>query len=209
MVVARPARANPFGYREHDGFYARFSWGAASLQIRRVTERSDGSTSVAYAGDGSRVGGASLVTDLSIGGTPWRGVVLCGTLLGNGLPATEIKVASGSRIDLGTPLVFAMLGPSIDVFPDRFRGFHVGGGIGLSTSTAGVKDPIFSTIGGLGPGATITFGYDLWIDDDWSLGLQARGIVAYITGQQESNEAIGRERDTVSSASVALTLLYH
>jgi hypothetical protein len=209
VAGARAARANPFGFREHDGFYLRMSAGAASLQIRRATERSDGSVSVAYAGNGSRLGGASLFTELSVGGTPWHGFVLCGTLLGNGLPITELKVASGSRIDLGTPLVFAMLGPSIDVYPDRFRGFHAGGGVGLATSTAGVKDPIFSTIGGFGPGITLTFGYDFWIGDDWSLGLAARGVVAYISGQQESNTVVGRERDTASTGSIALTVLYH
>jgi hypothetical protein len=102
-----------------------------------------------------------------------------------------------------------MLGPTVDVFPDPFRGFHVGGGIGLATSTAGVEDPIFSTIGGLGAGLTLTLGYDVWTGDDWSVGLAARGIVALIEGQKQANEAVAREHDTISSASIAATLLYH
>jgi hypothetical protein len=203
------ARANPFGYHEHDGFYLRLSIGTASLDVRRQTDRTGATGSVAFSGDGSRILGPSIFTELSVGGTPARGLVLAATLLGNGLPATELKVASGSRIDLGTPLVFVMLGPTIDVFPDPNRGFHVGGGIGLATSTAGVDDPIFSTIGGLGVGMTLSIGYDFWTGDDWSVGFAARGIVARIEGQQEASQTVGRETDTIASASLALTLLYH
>ena len=206
-LLCIPAGANPFGYHEHDGFYLRMSAGGASLDVQRQTAGASGS--VAFAGDGSRIQGASLFTELSVGGTPLRGFVVAATLLGNGLPATELRVASGSRIDLGTPLVFAMVGPTVDVFPDPFRGFHVGGGIGLATSTAGVEDPIFSTIGGLGAGLTLTLGYDVWTGDDWSVGLAARGIVALIEGQKQANEAVAREHDTISSASIAATLLYH
>jgi hypothetical protein len=204
-----PARANPFGYHEHDGFYLRGSLGAASLDVRRETDRTGATGSVAFAGDGSRILGTSIFTELSVGGTPARGLVLAATLLGNGLPATELKVASGSRIDLGTPLVFLMLGPTVDVFPDPSRGFHVGGGIGLATSTAGVDDPIFSTIGGLGVGMTTSLGYDFWTGDDWSIGLAVRGVVARIEGQTEANKSVGRETDTIASASLAATLLYH
>ncbi|HEX3593909.1 MAG TPA: hypothetical protein VHU80_02375 [Polyangiaceae bacterium] len=209
VAFATNARANPFGYHQHDGFYLRMSGGLASLDVRRSTEVGGAGGSVAFAGDGSRVVGASLFTELSVGGTPVRHVVIAGTLLGNGLPATELKLASGSRIDLGTPLVFAMLGPSIDVFPDEYRGFHAGGGIGVATTTAGVKDPIFSAIGGLGVGVTLALGYDFWTGDDWSVGFVARGIVARIEGEQESNATVGREQDVVSSASLAVSILYH
>jgi len=207
--VAVNASANPFGYREHDGFYLRVSGGIASLDIRRETETGGASGSVAFAGDGSRVVGPSLFTEISVGGTPARHFVIAGTLLGNGLPATELKVASGSRIDLGTPLVFAMLGPSVDFFPQIQGGFHAGGGIGIATSTAGVKDPIFSTIGGLGYGGTLALGYDFWTGDDWSVGVVARGIVARIEGEQTSSQSVAREQDVVSSASLAVSLLYH
>jgi hypothetical protein len=209
VSFAASARANPFGYHEHDGFYLRFSGGFASLDVRRSTESGGAGGSVAFAGDGSRIFGASLFTELSVGGTPLRHIVIAATLLGNGLPATELKLASGSRIDLGTPLVFAMLGPSIDVFPDEYGGFHAGGGIGIATSTAGVQDPIFSTIGGLGVGATITLGYDFWVGDDWAVGVAARGIAARIEGEQETSQTVGREQDIVTSASLAVSLLYH
>jgi hypothetical protein len=210
-LVSMPAiaSANPFGYHEHDGFYLRFSGGLASLDIRRETQAGGASGSVAFAGDGSRLVGPSLFTELSIGGTPARHFVIAGTLLGNGLPATELKVASGSRIDLGTPLVFAMLGPSVDFFPLVYGGFHAGGGIGIATSTAGVKDPKFSTIGGLGYGGTLALGYDFWTGDDWSVGFVARGIVARIEGEQLSSQNVAREQDVVSSASLALSFLYH
>lgn len=208
VAFGASGHANPFGYHEHDGFYLRVTAGLASLDIRRETQGGS-SESVAFAGDGSRIVGPSVFNELSVGGTPLRHVVFAGTLLGTGLPATELKVASGSRIDLGTPLVFAMLGPSIDVFPDAYGGFHAGGGIGIATSTAGVKDPIFSTIGGLGVGMTLSLGYDFWTSDDWSVGFAARGIVARIEGEQQSSQAVAREQDIVTSASLAVSLLYH
>ena len=34
-------------------------------------------------------------------------------------------------------------------------------------------------------------------------------IVARIEGQKEASETVGHERDTVSSASISVTLLYH
>jgi hypothetical protein len=207
-LLCATARANPFGYHEHDGFYLRVSVGGASLDVQRHTD-TGASGSVAFAGDGSRIQGASLFTELSAGATPLRGFVVAATLLFNGVPATELRMASGSRIDLGTPLVFAMLGPTVDVFPDPARGFHVGGGIGLATSTAGVEDPVFSTIGGLGAGLTLALGYDVWTGDDWSVGLAARGIVARIDGQDEAEKGVGHEHDVISSASIAMTLLYH
>lgn len=208
VAIAPNASANPFGYQEHDGFYLRFSGGIASLDVHRETQ-SAGSGSVAFAGAGSRLVGPSLFTELSVGGTPARHFVIAGTLLGNGLPATELKVASGSRLDLGTPLVFAMLGPSVDYFPMVHGGFHAGGGVGVATSTAGVKDPIFSTIGGLGYGGTLALGYDFWTGDDWSIGFVARGVVARVEGEQLSSKNVAREEDVISSASLALSFLYH
>jgi hypothetical protein len=41
------------------------------------------------------------------------------------------------------------------------------------------------------------------------VGLVARAIVARIGGQDESSGAVGREHDTITSGSIAATLLYH
>jgi hypothetical protein len=81
--------------------------------------------------------------------------------------------------------------------------------VGLATSTAGIRDPIFNTIGGLGVGLTAALGYDLWIGDDWAVGLVGQGVVGWIRGEQRAGQSVGQERDTVTSASIAATLLYH
>jgi hypothetical protein len=209
LGLPSPAHANPFGYREHDGFYLRVSAGIAALHVERSTAQEGSLLSLAYAGEGSSVGGGSLFSEVSIGGTPLPGVVFAGTLLADGLPATDIRTASGARVALGSALVFTMLGPTVDFFPDRARGFHVGGGAGFATSTAGVSDPVFNTIGGLGFGLTASVGYDLWVADDWSVGVLGRGMLARIQGEEQSGQAVGREHDTVSSASLAVSLLYH
>jgi hypothetical protein len=204
------ARANPFGYHEHDGLYLRLSGGVASLAVDRSTEREGGASSSAYAGDSSTIGGASIFAELSIGGTPFRNVVVAGTLLGNNLPAAWLDLASGSRLVLGSPLWFAFLGPTVDVFPVRSGGFHIGAGAGWAVATAGVQqDQLFDTIGGGGVGVTLSTGYDAWVSDDWSLGVIARAVVARIRGEEQSASAVAREYDTVSSFSLAGTALFH
>jgi hypothetical protein len=204
------ARANPFGYHEHDRFYLRLSGGVASLAVDRSTEKEGTASSSAYAGDSSTIGGASIFAELSIGGTPFRNVVIAGTLLGNNLPAAWLDLASGSRLVLGSPLWFAFLGPTVDVFPVRSGGFHVGAGAGWAVATAGVQqDQLFDTIGGGGVGVTLSTGYDAWVSDDWSLGVIARAVVAQIRGEEQSAAAVAREHDTVSSFSLAATALFH
>lgn len=210
LLVACPdARANPFGYHEHDGFYLRMSAGLGTLHVARSTDQAGASDGIAFTGSTSTVGGASIFTELSVGGTPFRHIVIAGTFLGDNLPAAEVELASGSRFDLGSALTFAMLAPTIDVFPNTSGGFHAGGGVGWAVATASISDPIFDTIGGGGLGATLHVGYDFWIGDDWSFGAMARGVVARIQGEQSTAGTTGHEHDTVSTLSIALSFLYH
>jgi hypothetical protein len=210
ISIPERAFANPFGYHEHDGFYLRMSGGAASLFVDRSTERDGAQGSLAYSGDSSSVGGASIFAELSIGGTAFQHVVVAGTLLGTNLPAAGLELASGSRLNLGTPLWFAFIGPTLDVFPSHTGGLHFGAGAGWAVATAGVQqDRLFDTIGGGGIGATVSFGYDAWVGDDWSVGVVARGVLARIRGEQQSSAVVGRELDTVSSMSLAASALFH
>lgn len=210
MTGAARASANPFGYREHDRFYLRVSGGVASLGVARSTEGEGAQTSSAYGGDSSTIDGASIFAELSIGGTPFRNVVIAGTILGNNLPAAWLNLASGSRLALGSPLWFAFVGPTVDIFPVPSGGFHIGAGAGWAVATAGVQqDQLFNTVGGGGVGATLSTGYDAWVADDWSFGVIGRAVVARIRGEEQSASAVGREYDTVSSFSIALTALFH
>jgi hypothetical protein len=207
LLVANGAEANPFGYHEHDGFYFRFQSGVSLLDVERSTDRAGVTTSGAY-GKESRVTGPSVFTEVSVGGTLGHRLVIAGTLLGDNLPA-ELAVASGSHLDLGSPLTFAMIAPTVDYFPHRSGGFHFGGGIGWAAAIASINDPIFDTIGGGGVGLTLGGGYDAWVADDWSLGVGLRGIVARIRGEQQANGATGSERDTAISVSLAFSVLCH
>jgi hypothetical protein len=211
LLAACPdARANPFGYHEHDGFYLRLSAGLGTLHVARSTDQASVTDGIAFTGSSSTVGGASIFTELSVGGTPFKHIVIAGTLLGDNLPAAEVEVASGSRFDLGSALTFAMLAPTVDVFPNTSGGFHAGGGVGWAIATASISDPIFDTIGGGGLGATLHVGYDFWVGDDWSFGAMARGVVARIQGEQQSTAGTtGHEHDTVTTLSIALSFLYH
>jgi hypothetical protein len=98
----------------------------------------------------------------------------------------------------------------VDIFPARDGGFHIGAGAGWAAATAGVQqDRLFDTIGGGGAGVTLSTGYDVWVSDDWAIGLIGRAVVARIRGEEQAASAIGREYDTVSSFSLAATALFH
>ena len=70
------------------------------------------------------------------------------------------------------------VGPSIQYYPDPSLGFNVG--LALGVAVASLESGDWSNLVGLGIGISASLGYDLWEDDQWSLGLSVRvtrGIV--------------------------------
>jgi hypothetical protein len=209
------AGANPFGYHEHDGFYLRFGGGLSLIGVDRETDRSGSQGSLAFEGS-SEVGGVALNAEVSVGGTPLRKLVIAGTALLVTLPAADLKLGSGARLNLDSSLNFFLLAPTADVYLDPNRGFHFGGGLGFAVLHATVAaDPSgaapnqFSTFGGIGVGVTMHAGYDFWVGDDWCLGGQVRGVLARVNGDQSTANVSVSERDSVAAISLVFTALYH
>jgi hypothetical protein len=201
-----------FGGETHDGFYLRFSLGAGGLSMQREAEGTAGSELV-YSGDSSINGGVTT-GELSIGGTPGGGFAIAGTLLTYNLAEPTLENDSGGEAELGGPLQVLVLGASLDWFPNPNGGFHFGGTLGVGAAAAETPDGNpFDNIGGGGGALSLQLGYDWWIAEEWSLGVQGRFTVLGLKGEATANvggvEVTGEETSSVSALTIAITLLYH
>lgn len=180
-------------YHTHDGFYLRLSLGGAW-----------GSTSQSFAsGSGDTLSGAGGALDVMVGGTPARGLVLGGALLGNSLldPSYDVNgMSTASNANLG----FGMLAAFIDAFPNPHNGFHLGGGFGPALVRLGARSSSNST-STEGVGGTLWLGYDAWIAPQWSLGGMLRFAEARTSG---GTGALG-QTDVTRSIVILFTALYH
>jgi len=180
---------------EHDGFYLRLSAGGRASML---ATNAGASGSIAFGGrlENSR----SVVFTGSRSGARAPGFVLAATCSATASGYRASPRSGSPDIDLGTPLVFAMLGPTVDVFPDPFR-VSRGRGVGLATSTRRQRS-IFSTIGG---SRGLTSASVRLLDATIGrVGVAARGIVAWIDGRNErTRPSLGKH--TISSASIAAT----
>lgn len=209
LACGREAVANAFGYREHDGFYLRLGLGGAVLTMDRQTRRTGTAPAPAYEGDTSAITGALAFGEVSVGGTPARGLVVAGTWLGHSLPGATLELADGTGLELGGALSFTFVGPTADLFPDPRGGFHFGGGLGFAVAQAASPADPFGRLGGTGGAGTLSTGYGFWVADQWSLGASARFTVARLSGERSAEGVSVTERDTVAVLGLALSALYH
>jgi hypothetical protein len=207
-----PPDAVPVGAERHDGFYLRAALGPAALHMSRSTEGE--LYGVTEEGPDSKIAGVGGLFELSIGGTPAKGLVLAGTLLVQELAEPVLDFEDGSRIDLDGTLSFVVLGPTLDFYPDAHGGFHFGGTLGLAAAVAKAPDASpFDNIGGAGGALSLLAGYDWWIGDEWSLGVLGRLSAARVRGEATERvagvELEGTEDSNVSSAGISFSLLHH
>lgn len=195
----------------HDGFYMRFGSGLAGFDERLQSEDSD-----VYGGEiKSRTRGIGTVSELAIGGTISKGVVLGGGLYTFDLLASTLRLEDGSvdappaELDTGLRNL-VLLAPFVDIYPNPRRGFHVQGALGVAALTASVFGSSatdrskYSAIGG---GLMLGAGYEWWIADEWSLGVLGRAMVTVLTGEDESD--VRWIHIAATSPSFMFTLTYH
>jgi hypothetical protein len=202
----------PTGVERHDGFYLRAALGFAGINMERSTEGQIYTVS----GDwrDSSVSGVGGMSELSIGGTPAPGVVIAGTLLLHQIAKPSLKRDNAADTKLDSPLTFAVLGGTLDWYPNPHGGFHLGGTLGLGA--AGAKTPsgsAFDSIGGAGGAFSVAIGYDWWVGDEWSIGVLGRLSGARVHGESTERiggvEVTGEEDSNVSAAGVMFSVLYH
>jgi hypothetical protein len=199
----------PVGAERHDGFYLRLALGIGGLALDRKTEdelfENDPDSQ-------SSIGGVGGVFELSIGGTPAEGLVIAGTLLTHSVADPTVQFDGGEEVELSDPLVFALLGATVDYYPNAHGGFHFGGTLGPALAV--VERPEGTgDIGGAGIGLSALAGYDWWIGDEWSLGVLGRLSAARVRGKPTetvgNTERDGQDDGTAAALGVMFSVLHH
>jgi hypothetical protein len=199
------------GERVHDGFYLRLGTGFGVYD-----ERLGSRSSATYAGEvEGRNRGIAALGELSLGGTLGRGWVVGGGVFSADVLATTYKSGEDSSQLPPTELDpelrnVALIGPFFDRYPDPTQGFHFQAALGLATLTprvfghSGTEQSEYVAVGG---GLMLGAGYDVWVADEWSLGVLARTTAAAVTGSDASN--VRWWHVVVTSPGLLLTLTYH
>ena len=115
----------------------------------------------------THLGGGVSAFELSIGGTPGRGLVVAGTLLTHDRNNPVLRGRPDGDVELSGRMGFAMIGMTVDWYPNPRGGFHFGGTLGLAALSAPVPpgDVFVDHIGGGGGGISLATGYDWWIGE--------------------------------------------
>ncbi|HEY2409246.1 MAG TPA: hypothetical protein VGI10_24745 [Polyangiaceae bacterium] len=163
LTLASPASAEP---RTHDGVYFQGTLGAGFM-----------STS----GGGQALRGAAALESLSVGGTPFPGLALGASSLGAIGISPSGKLAAGTASDpsaLHDPsLSIVLLGPFADYYFDPHAGFHMQAMAGYAlVSARQSSNPSASDPQGLG--FSLGLGQEVWVGDDWSVGVLGRFTLA-------------------------------
>lgn len=195
----------------HNGFYLRFGTGFGVIDERLSSE-----SSATYGGEvHGRNRGMAALGELAIGGTIGEAWVFGGGIYSADLVASTYKRGDGANAppppELDPELRnLALLGPFFDWYPNPHRGFHFQGALGLATLTPRVfgdsateRSEYLAVGGGLMLGA----GYDVWVDEEWSLGVLARTTAAVCSGRDDAD--VRWLHLVITSPSLLVTLTYH
>ncbi len=190
-----PARSAP-GAERHDGFFLRGETGVALLSAH-VGASPRGRSAVTGVGQS---GGISL------GATPWRGLVLGGQLWTARVDPSFVE--RGARItpdDDSVKLTLGALGPFLDWYPDPSAGYHVQLGvaalIAIESDTKG--EPLRPASGGVKLG--VASGYEWFVSRDLSLGFIVRVGMLFAARPRPQ----GPERMLAEVPELLLTSTYH
>jgi len=185
-VPPAPPAPQPRTDHTHDGLYVRVSTGLAATSVLRDPKGSTGTVDTTSSG---------LDMALLIGGTPSPGLTVGGALFADLATDDKGKVDGVEATD---PInsTLTLIGPFVDGFFKPRGGWHLGASLGLAT----LKVDGSKSTGGLG--AAAFGGYDAWVGDDWSLGVEG-----CLTGARTSKKDEGTGNAT--SATLSVTVLYH
>ncbi len=198
---ARSAAAQRRGHHVHDGFYFRGSIGPASVAF---DQRSD----LPNVPEGN-VRGPGVASDLMIGGTPARGLVVGGALVATLAPDPELE---SGRVQSNNDATWVIIGPFVDFFFDRTKGFHVGAAAGPSAlwyrDLDAEQNERNAALAGVGVAGWA--GYDAWISSNWSLGGYLRLTAAWTRREVDySGSSPVEEQANGTTLAALFTALYH
>jgi hypothetical protein len=163
-LPSRPAGAEP---RHHDGFYFRLGVGPG-YALGTLSSDTGGGDST----------GVNVSTQLAVGWTVRPGLVV-----GGGTFPMVVPSPSYDALDAGGQHVSAT-GPFVDYYLDPRKGLHFQGGLLFAAGylDGGERDAHV----GIGVGATLGVGYDVFLTDEWSIGGIARVTAYQLYGVDDS-----------------------
>ncbi|MEZ4375386.1 MAG: hypothetical protein R3B07_31525 [Polyangiaceae bacterium] len=203
------------GRRLHDGFYLRLGGGIGFGGFSASTEPfqfyvQDSGLQKVDRFDGNATGFA-YASQIAVGAAIRPGAILALSLNTVSVPQLTMSrpVAEFSSYEYKISQSVGV-GPSFDFYPDPTAGLHFAAGLSVAGIIIGQADPTDGararghTV--LGWGFNLGVGYDWWIGDEWSLGLQARLDYTHGTGTD------ARDNDwshTLWAPTVGLGLTYN
>jgi hypothetical protein len=160
------------GAYTHDGFYLRLGIGGGYVDDK-----------FKYTGLGGLFGldqieghasGGSFEADVSAGGAIKPGLIIGGSLFIEQVASPKVTYNGediNADVSVGT---FGLIGPMIDWYPQAHGGFHLGGTIGGARITMKDSSGNLKSNQPVGGGGIFFIGYDWWVAQEWSLGVQAQ-----------------------------------
>lgn len=207
-LQAAAARAS--GAHRHDGAFFRVGLGGGSLALDRSVEASRVGVAGSEVDGDSTISGPVGAFELTLGGTPARGLVVGGTYLTYNLAQPVVEHETGGETELDDPLSAGLVGATVLWYPDPRGGFCFGGTLGWAWAVARTPaGSLFEYLGGTGSGLSLQAGYDLWIASEWSLGGALRLTGASLSGEGEESGVRAEETDTLRGVALYLTATLH
>ncbi len=154
----------------------------------------------AFTGQGQ---GASVLFDARGGYAVKPGLIVGGGVFVEQVANPKVTFAGkdvSSDVSVGTLVLF---GPLIDWYPSAEGGFHLGGAIGGSRITMKDKNEQKLDNQPIGAGGVFFIGYDFWVADEWSLGLELRSTGATMY------DSTSNVRHTWGSGGLLVTVVYN
>jgi hypothetical protein len=177
--------------QRHDGFYLRIGFGVSHFVSTFKGSATQGSTAPAIEGTGT---GTAAALDFALGGTVLPGLVIGGAILqdvSDEMWSRDVTVDGQSALREGQvleyQLTFAMLGPFVDWYFDDERGFHAQIAVGSATLELREGD-LIEKHSATGYGVAGGVGYELWVGDQWSLGVLVRAAMFDVEGRSSGTQ---------------------
>jgi hypothetical protein len=177
--------------QRHDGFYLRIGFGVSHFTSTFRSSATQSSTAPTIDGTGT---GTSAALDFAIGGTVLPGLVIGGGIfedVSQKMWSRDVTVDGQSWLREGWVLEYRltalMLGPFVDWYFDDEQGFHVQVAAGIATLEFREGD-LIEKHSASGYGLAGGVGYELWIADQWSIGVLVRAAMFGAEGR-DSNGA--------------------
>jgi hypothetical protein len=173
----------------HDGFFLNMSLGPGVVSGDVSLESSRGDSDLESGGGTGQ---------LQLGTTVGRGIILGGSLGAFVMTSPEVRNVEVKELQL------SLLSAFLRIYSDPTGGFFYGGQLGFaSLSRIDNDDSRVNAASGLALGPTI--GYEWWVSESWSLGIEGRILYAVT----EKDSFLGTEQYSMFLPSAMFSATYN